>query len=242
MTNRDYVHFLNKARNEGLIDYVPTSPAREVIWAETGNVLLRLDQQLIRVKYVDSQTGFGVSTEFPDHPVTGASWHGANRFCFYFALRLPTEIEWELAARARNFDLSDDGTYLYPWFPNAVINGSYANYLHSGDPFKGQLIATTPVGGYDGGNLNAFPTENAESPIAALIGAGTHDQVGNVAEWVEDWYDSAVYDELLEYQIIRESPRNYPQGPDLRVTGRRAALPETQSARIGFRTAYAIIE
>jgi formylglycine-generating enzyme required for sulfatase activity len=253
VTNELYVAFLNDARADGLIEYDPYAGEREIRWLETGEVLISLTQTQTRVKFIDAQTGFGVDAEFLQHPVTGVSWFGAEYYAQYSGLRLPTEMEWEAAARGQMIDTNETGTYLYPWEPGDVITGAHANFDGSGDPYDSQVIPTTPAGGYNGSDIGGFATENAISTM------GTYDQAGNVAEWVNDWYSNTIYAELLEAYLSGTPPLN-PQGPsnetgayphrvyrggsftdepaELRVTGRRATFPETMSRRIGFRTAY----
>ncbi|NQV38407.1 MAG: SUMF1/EgtB/PvdO family nonheme iron enzyme [Candidatus Marinimicrobia bacterium] len=124
-------------------------------------------------------TTFIVEEGFGDHPVTGVTWFGANKFAEYYALRLPTEEEWEKAARGIT-------GFSYPW--GNEIDSSRANYRLSGDPWDAgdnwEIIATTPVGFYNGQLYNSFQTTNSPSPY------GAYDMVGNVNEWTSSWFEN----------------------------------------------------
>lgn len=93
------------------------------------------------------------------HPVVNVTWEEAAAFCSAHDGRLPTEGEWEFAARA--------GTEtIYPW--GNTFDPAYANGI--GVPGPDQFTFTAPVGTHE---PNAF---------------GLHDMIGNLWEWTADWY------------------------------------------------------
>jgi len=101
-------------------------------------------------------------------PVT-LNWYGALAFAQHYGYDLPTDAEWEKAARGADFDGLGEHQ-VYPW--GNFINGGNANYGFSGDPFDN---GRTPVGYFDGSQLPVGPD--------MANGYGLYDMAGNVSEW-----------------------------------------------------------
>ncbi len=165
-----------------------------------------------------------------DHPVVHVSWHDAVAFCRWASGRLPTEAEWEYAARGGQLAAQ------LPWGDaDMPADRRMMNVFEGEFPISSRrddgLVGTRSVGSYE---PNGF---------------GLYDVVGNVWEWCADWFDPNAY---------RLGPRVDPTGPASgsrrvvrggsflchesscwrhRVDARSSNTPVTSAANIGFRVA-----
>jgi len=164
-----------------------------------------------------------------EHPVVHVSWNDASAYCEWMGARLPTEAEWECAARG-----GVDGSR-YAWGDELMQDGVPRCNVWRGafpsEPAEGWLPATVPV--------------NANEPNRF----GLYNVCGNVWEWCSDWFSPAYHEETA----ARDPTFGHPTGRKsmrggsylchdsycnrYRVAARSSNTPESASGNLGFRVA-----
>lgn len=168
-----------------------------------------------------------------DHPVTHVSWNDAEAFCKWAGKRLPTEAEWEYAARG---GLEQKR---YPWGDELTPDGEhYCNIWQGKFPVHNEesdgYLGTAPV--------DAFPAN----------GFGLYNVSGNVWEWCADWFATNIH---------KRGGKDNPTGPQsgdarvmrggsylchksycnrYRVAARTSNTPDSSTGNVGFRCAKSL--
>ncbi|EFO79651.1 signal transduction protein [Oscillochloris trichoides DG-6] len=208
-TNAQFKHFIDA---DG---YNPEQP-----WWEIGKQ--RRGQKHIRQPLFWNDSRFGIAR--PNHPVVGVSWYEATAFCVWltqhlqdgYVYRLPSEAEWEFAARGVE-------RRMYAW-GNAQPDSEQVN-------FNTQYDGTTTVGCFSAG----------ATPNTELL-----DMAGNVWEWTcskLQFYPYNPYDgredisSLVKTRFVMRGGAWFNQSINLRATSRGNYAPESRNQRVGFRVA-----
>jgi formylglycine-generating enzyme required for sulfatase activity len=155
--------------------------------------------------------------EIARQPVINVDWHSANDYCNHAGKRLPTEAEWEFAARGI-------GGTNYPW---------------------GNAFPTEAMAQFDADWDGAATLYEVDFFTSGVTPEGIFNMFGGVREWVSDWYDEAYYEksppedpqgpENGEHKVLRGASWEDPE--DYNSIARARELPDTRRPTIGFRCA-----
>jgi formylglycine-generating enzyme required for sulfatase activity len=238
ITNQQYCDYLNSAYDacdikvDGGIVYASSDSSNSYPYCDTHGY--DADSQIDYsggLFSVRSKGGRNMSND----PMVEVSWYGAVAYCDFYGYRLPTEAEWEYAARG---GLSGKR---FPW--GDTISHSQANY--KADP-SGYPYDVNPTSGFHPDWDDGIYPYTAPIGSFASNGYGLYDMGGNVWEWCNDWYDSNYYG---------VSPYDNPQGPpsgiyrilrggtghinadECRVADRGTYVPDRRYVDRGFRVA-----
>ena len=156
--NQDFVVFMNEQRELGWEN--STQEGQPLFDFEDND-----DPYPERI--LDNGNTYTVQEGYENHPVVEVYRWSAQAYCMWAGHQLPTEAQWERAARG------DEGA-MYPW-GDEQADCSKSNFWPQNPPQEPCVDDTTPVGSYAPGAW------------------GLYDMAGNVSEWVEDWYQVDYY-------------------------------------------------
>lgn len=196
---------------------------------ESGVTKILLFPSLNGLKYKTESASWVIEPGFENHPVVRVTWYGANEFCRWAGGRLPTEAEWEWAARGGNASAG-------------------VSTLFSG----GNLEDSTTVAWYYS-NTKSLPVgHNDAQPVGTKSknSLNLYDMSGNVWEWVSDWYlpylitpqpdpkgmsDADALESGITDKVRRGGGWADPDVNALRVSRRDHNVPEANMGSCGFR-------
>lgn len=167
-----------------------------------------------------------------DHPVVHVSWNDAKAYCYWSGTRLPTEAEWEMAARGGLAQA------VYPWGDDLLPDGEHRCNIWQGN--------FPEINTAEDGYLGTAPV-HAFKPN----GYGLHNMAGNVWEWCEDYFSPRYH-----FNTAAQDPCNSQPAPNrsvrggsflchesycnrYRIAARSGNTPGSTASNIGFRVVKA---
>ncbi|HIB87932.1 TPA: tetratricopeptide repeat protein [Candidatus Poribacteria bacterium] len=170
-----------------------------------------------------------------NHPVVGVSWYDATAYAKWMGKRLPTEAEWEYAARGGLINQR------YAW-GNSQPSGIECNYADkNADPVLKQIDK-----GYHWSDLNIDDGYAYTAPVGSYLpnGYGLYDMAGNIYEWCADWFGENYYSHSStrnpegpssgDKRVLRGGSWNY-DTYSLHVASRIGSNPYSTNSFVGFR-------
>ena len=212
VTNAEYAEFLNAKGKH----------------ADAGQAWLAVGHQHARIEYVNRT--YRSKAGYEKHPVVMVSWYGAMAYAEWVGKRLPTEAEWEKAARGGLSGLK------YPWGDG--IDSSNANYWpHVNDTTVVGKYAANGYGLYDmSGNVSEWCLDEYNAGFYAVSPSQNPLSGANSIQWILDNYTGVKTDR------VTRGGSGYHSADPLRVAHRDSGsgTPSHTSHYIGFRCARAV--
>lgn len=228
VTSAQYAEYLNQALADGNVKI----EGDQIVGYYPGDQFLNHEHELEitagdwlyvplkdpGLRLISQQGSFNAQPLNGNHPLTMVTLFGTKAYCDFYGRRLPSELEWEKAARGVD-------SRPYPW--GEKIDKKDANYYSSHDIFVKVASGsggTSPVGFYNGRTYHGFQPADSPSPY------GLYDMDGNVWQWTGDVYEGQ------HYRYLRGGSKdNYAY--NLRVWTRNSAGPDYFSPAVAFRCA-----
>jgi formylglycine-generating enzyme required for sulfatase activity len=210
ITNLQYANFLNEYKSDMISD------------GEFADELMILSYDG-GIKYFQGEWKPDLGYEYL--PAIGVTWFGADEFCRYYNFRLPTEAEWEYAARELGKAVR---------FGNGKNEANPKEINYNGSLESGYAFIKVGINRQGAVNVGGFPPNSL----------GIFQMSGNVWEWCQDWYASNYYHRsdyedpsgppFGQYKVIRGGSW-FNSGFANRITERSFSPPYKSNADIGFR-------
>ena len=195
VTNTQYVRFLNEYTEKYKNQNNYTDSIKKYFFTLSNAIYL--ENGIYKVKHT-----------YENLPVTKVSWYGANSFCHFYGLQLPTEAQWEFAARGGN--------------KSPMSIGAKSDFLFSG---SNNINQTGWYWDNSGKKSHAVGTKKSNA-------LGFCDMSGNVYEWCSDWYSTKYYAES-----IKKNPTGPANGTGKVFRG-GSWYDDAESCRLAYRISF----